>query len=404
MKKFLIFLLLLFLLGIPVGVKATNSSDVVTNEIAWMGTTASANDEWLELYNTTNSPITLDGWALKASNGTPNITLTGTIPANGFYLLERTNDDTIPGILADKIYTGALENSGENLKLYDNLNNLVDEVNCSGGWFAGDNKTKQTMERAGSADWQTSENPGGTPKSQNSAGVEKNSNDQNVATQEQPTTLQDSQEVRPPGSTVEAGPPLTYSSGVVFNEILPSPEGPDETEEWIEIYNQNSFEVNLSNWQIQDSEGSVAVYIFPDTTLIKQKGYLVFTRPTTKIVLNNTGDRLTLLNPGKEISDAITYAKSPNGQSYNRINNEWQWSNALTPGLTNIIKNVTMEKTKESANNLSRNILEDKLITAALNREPKQSKSFLFAFLTALIIAFILTTIFLFLKTRLNNK
>jgi len=198
--------------------------------------------------------------------------------------------------------------------------------------------------------------------------------------------------------------PIAYPAGIVINEILPSPEGPDETEEWIEIYNQNSFEVNLSNWQIKDSEGSTTVYVFPNTTLIKQKGYLVFTRPTTKIVLNNTGDRLTLLNPGKEISDAITYAKSPNSQSYNRINNEWQWSNALTPGLTNIIKNVTMEKTKESANNLSRNILEDKLITAALNREPKQSKSFLFAFLTALIIAFILTTIFLFLKTRLNNK
>jgi hypothetical protein len=142
-------------------------SNIVINEIAWMGTNNSANDEWVELYNNTDNFINLDDWQLIAQDGTPKITLSGIIPANGFYLLERTNDDTVPGISADKIYTGALGNSGENLKLYDNLNNIVDEVNYSEKWFAGDNKTKQTMEKT-STGWQTSQNAGGTPKAKNS--------------------------------------------------------------------------------------------------------------------------------------------------------------------------------------------------------------------------------------------
>ena len=33
--------------------------DVVINEVAWMGTAADHNDEWIELYNATDAPITL---------------------------------------------------------------------------------------------------------------------------------------------------------------------------------------------------------------------------------------------------------------------------------------------------------------------------------------------------------
>jgi len=143
-----------------VGVLPTNN--VVINEIAWMGTEISANDEWIELYNNTELPINLAGWVLRGIN------LTGIIPAQGFYLLERTDDKTVPDIPADQIYTGALNNNGENLELYDSSGNLIDSANCQAGWLAGDNSTKQTMERKDANAWQTSQNPGGTPKAKNS--------------------------------------------------------------------------------------------------------------------------------------------------------------------------------------------------------------------------------------------
>jgi uncharacterized repeat protein (TIGR01451 family) len=127
-----------------------NPGDVVINEVAWMGTQANSTDEWIELFNATNAPIPLVNWTLVADDGTPSITLDGVIPANGFYLLERTDDDTVSDIPADQIYTGALENdpSAETLRLRDENGALIDAVNGDGGtWPAGENVSKHTMER-----------------------------------------------------------------------------------------------------------------------------------------------------------------------------------------------------------------------------------------------------------------
>jgi len=100
--------------------------------------------------------------------------------AKGFFLLERTNDETVSNIKADLIYKGGLNNKGEHLKLINSQGKVVDEIDFSSGWFFGDNKTKRTMERINfsksgddSKNWQTSKNPGGTPKSKNSPGFAK---------------------------------------------------------------------------------------------------------------------------------------------------------------------------------------------------------------------------------------
>ncbi|MEA2020573.1 MAG: lamin tail domain-containing protein [Patescibacteria group bacterium] len=121
--------------------------DVVINEIAWMGTRASYNDEWIELYNNANNDLNLDGWLLVAEDGSPEIEIAGRIAAGGYFLLERTDDNTVSDIEADLIYTGALGNGGEYLKLVDSGRQVVDEVDCSEGWFAGDNDLKLSMER-----------------------------------------------------------------------------------------------------------------------------------------------------------------------------------------------------------------------------------------------------------------
>ncbi|MCX6340564.1 MAG: lamin tail domain-containing protein [Candidatus Aureabacteria bacterium] len=122
---------------------------VVINEIGWMGTTASFNDEWIELYNNTAAAISLAGWTLRASSGSPYLTLSGTIPSHGYYLLECGDDMTISDIAADKIYQGALSNDGEGLELKDHTGQTIDSANSDGGpWPAGSNEpVKYSMER-----------------------------------------------------------------------------------------------------------------------------------------------------------------------------------------------------------------------------------------------------------------
>jgi len=147
----LLAILLTFLQAQAAGDKATNATvsplDIVVSEIAWMGTTASATDEWIELYSNTSSPINLAGWTLAAADGTPTINLNGIILAGGHFLLERTDDTSVPGVAADQIYTGALGNDGEDLVLRDGSNNVINRVDSSGGWFAGHNQARVPMVR-----------------------------------------------------------------------------------------------------------------------------------------------------------------------------------------------------------------------------------------------------------------
>jgi len=326
--------------------KAANQLDIVINEICWMGTQISYNDEWIELYNNTNGHVNLDGWILKTNDGTPEINLSGKIPPQGFFILERTDDNTLPNISADQIYTGALRNSGENIELYDNSGKSIDSVKCSSGWLAGENKTKRTMERKNQSvtgfapdNWQTSANPGGTPKNQNSIGEQSE-----TPNQSQVQSISQKEEKTQQKST-------TYPTDVFINEILPSPEGADAEEEWIELSNDNDFEVDLARWEIKDIEGKTKTYIFPENTGIPANGFFVLKRPTSKITLNNDGDGLNLIRPDKGIVDGTSYDKAPEGQSFNKTDSGWTWSTNLTPGSPNAIPTKEQNKANQGLAN-----------------------------------------------------
>ena len=161
--------------------RAASPGDVVINELAWMGTTTSTSNEWIELYNTTGSSISLTGWTLRASDGTPNVSLSGSIAAYGYYLLERTDDSTVPGVTADKIYTGAMGDGGELMELKDAGSTLIDSASQSGAWFAGSTTGRSTMSRIDvnasgttSSNWYTASTSysigNGTPRAVNDHG------------------------------------------------------------------------------------------------------------------------------------------------------------------------------------------------------------------------------------------
>jgi len=400
--KVVVFLSLFFIAS---ATQAANPLDVVINEIAWMGTVNLANDEWIELYNNTESPISLDGWQLVSQDGTPKINLSGTIPANGFYLLERTDDTTVPNILADQIYTGALGNSGENLKLYDSSNNVIDRVDCSAGWLSGLGKPEyKTMERKNPQfegsdpnNWQTSQNAGGTPKAKNS-----------IVVQAEPQPKPESEKTAVEEPTVEVRLQQTYPTGVVINEILPSPEGPDSEEEWIEIFNQNNFEADLSKWQITDTAGGTFTYTLPAGTKISAQGFLVLPRPESKITLNNDEDELLLIQPNGNVLDKVNYQKAPLGQSYNKTENGWVWSSILTPGSVNITslpatQNEIGQKEKaEPKKELQKNQFQKQQLADIGEQLPKAFNS-LHIFLIALGLAVFSGIIILILKNKIKK-
>jgi uncharacterized repeat protein (TIGR01451 family) len=92
------------------------------------------------LYNSTLLTISLSGWHL-VDDDSLVISLSGEIAPHGFYLLERTDDNSVSDIAADwfaSFGAGGLSNSGEVLTLTDSLGQSVDTTNSGGGeWPAG---------------------------------------------------------------------------------------------------------------------------------------------------------------------------------------------------------------------------------------------------------------------------
>jgi len=139
-----------------------------------MGTKDSYTHEWIELKNISNQEINLKDWQLLDKDEQIKIVFdeNDKILSQGYFLLER-KEQSVPHISADKIYTGSLNNKNESLRLFDSHCQLIDEVVAEPDWPGGDNDTKQTLERKPDLSWQTSANPQGTPKQENSQGATK---------------------------------------------------------------------------------------------------------------------------------------------------------------------------------------------------------------------------------------
>jgi Predicted hydrolase (metallo-beta-lactamase superfamily) len=148
---------------------------VVINEVAWSGTSSNSLDEWIELYNTTGSAINLTGWKIVDDSGAQTYNLSGTIAANGYYLIERTA--TATSVTGDLTVAGiSLANTGDTLELQDASSVRVDIVNSSGGtWYAGATSGFYSMERklatgGGSVSSNWASNNGVTRNGTNSSG------------------------------------------------------------------------------------------------------------------------------------------------------------------------------------------------------------------------------------------
>ncbi len=337
-------------------VPSVASAEVFISEVAWMGTSASANDEWIELANDGTAPVSLDGWKLATGDGGVSTSLTGSLPANGYYLLERTSDDTVAGITADAIYTGSLSNTGEVLVLSDKSGAVVDRVDASTGWPAGDNTTKDTMQKF-SGSWVSAIS---TPKAANSSVhsvvADTGTNTQSSSAGNSSSSSSSSGEKTSSGSArisagkdrlVALGTPIIFegtfsgeqsgtdftwsfgdgtkaqgqsvrhvyafpgdyiavfsarSAGAVsssrvqvkvFDPLFDMRLGTARGKSFLEITNKASYEVNMGNFILRKDRHE---FIFPDDTVLGVKGALKLSRETLGFSLDDQ-DPIELLAP-----------------------------------------------------------------------------------------------------------
>lgn len=319
--------------------QSPSHSGVIINEVAWMGSANSSNDEWIELKNISASDIDLSDWQLVDLKEEIKVRLSGKLSAGSFYLLERTDDSSVPSISADQIYTGALANVGEGLRLFDKNCGLVDEVMAAPDWPAGDNNFKYTMERAADFSWRNYSGAGqnginGTAKGENSPGtlpINYSSGgviaaSSPISNNQTPTQAQPQPEPKPQLQSSPEPAVSTSTAKILISEILFDAEGSDSGKEFIELYNPSDQSADLSSWSIQhqSASGSLTKKNFEVGNAIAAKSFFLIwlgndTRADLKWAsgsLNNAGATIYLANdpnlisttsPSGNIVDSISY-------------------------------------------------------------------------------------------------
>ncbi len=333
---------------------ASSSNKIIINEVAWMGTKNSSDDEWIELKNISNESINISNWQLIDKDSQIKISFPNKILAPGeFYLLERTDDNSVVGIQADVNFKGAINDANETLQLFDSNCALQDEAktNNEGLWPAGNKEEKRSMERDTDLTWHTYNgeiNNGiyGTPKQENSLKIIE------PLPSETPTPT-------PSPSSTPLPPLIVTSSKILISEISYNAEKSDEGKEFVELYNPNETDVDLIGWSLQivknnsTTSSSLASINKNDFSVIKSHSFLLigFNKYNASNYNNIEADivrtsaslpnpkedenvRIILVDNQQNIIDEISYQKNSclEGKSLERKTNASSTVDSMTNG------------------------------------------------------------------------
>jgi hypothetical protein len=305
---------------------------IIINEVAWMGGSETysltSNDEWIELKNISTETVDISNWQMLDEDEQIKVKFgsNAKINPNGFYLLERTDDSSVPNVAADMIYSGALSNSNEGLRFFDGQCNLADEALAIPSWPAGDAMAKRTMERESNFNWHTFngnavERIFGSPKGENSAVVVNSFLVSGGSASVSQTNESNNQPVK-----------------ILINEVQAYPV----ENRFIELYNPNNSSVDLTSWYLQRktqsgaSFGSLVSKTYFEGKTINANGYflisrnaltgadiilddLTLTESNTIQIKNSNGEMVDKLGWGVAIDCENSCASEPSmGQSIQR--------------------------------------------------------------------------------------
>lgn len=132
---------------------------------------------------------------------------------------------------------------------------------------------------------------------------------------------------------------------LVINEILPNPDGNDDGNEFIEIFNPNDSDVVLDNYQlIVVSASSNKQYDLPAGLIIPAGKYLALYDDEVGFTLVNTSMAIELWSiDGAVVDSSVVYENPASGSAWVLINDNWQFTNRPTPGSVNLSSLVTIQ-------------------------------------------------------------
>lgn len=139
-------------------------------------------------------------------------------------------------------------------------------------------------------------------------------------------------------------------------EITEFYANPLDGNEWVEVYNPNDNELDISGWYLDDIEGGKtgSPYIIPEA-LMAPYSCLSLDFPGSGI-LNNGKDEVRILDSKKQVVVALSYENVKSGNSISLINEIWEFSSptkscpTLQVGQQDTSKDEEGEEVEEEVN------------------------------------------------------
>lgn len=267
------------------------AGDIVINE--FVSDPTDENTEWIELYNTTDSNISLITLTIEDGTANPKSLAGLSISAKNFLVLEKGMD-----------FTFSLNNSGDLIILRRFDGTIIDQV-AYGNWDDGD-----TGDNAPKAS-----DPNSVARKIDGGDTDNNLSDFSVTTTLTKNSAniitappdEETGGVSVPEETTPSSPPSWPVGALLINEFIADPA--DGEVEWIEFYNPGSATISLNNWKVEDGSETA-------TTLsgsVDPLGFYVLEKP--KGILNNSGDAIILKDPAGLVIDQISYGNWDDGDT-----------------------------------------------------------------------------------------
>ena len=322
--------------------QAETAPHTVINEIQVSG--ENSNDEFIELFNPSDTPIDLEGYKLakKTKTGSTESVLvsaakfSGTVQAHGYFLIAH------PGykdeISADLAYSGSTYSISKDntIFLYDKDEALLDKV----GFGAVNNSNSENS---------PAPNPDANQSIERTDFIDTDNNAADFSISASPTpensTVVETDDEDDDDIPDDPEKCATFSKDIRLNEIFPYPQSGDE---FVEITNAGGSCVDVSGWKVMD--GADHKKTFPEKSMIYPGEYLFL---EGNLYLNNDSDTVYLLAAdGSAKDDALdheSYEKAREGFSFAFDGKDWNWTSISTPEAENVFNSSVVEASTEAS-------------------------------------------------------
>ena len=335
-----------------------NQKSILITEVQ-TGTEVSASQEFVEIYNDSSTQVDISGWSMYYKSATGNTwtkkatILTRILNPGEFFVFNS-------GLLGDISFSSTFSESGGNIQIRNNLGVAVDQFawgsgNSALGKSASESSAGQSMYRI--FDFENK-------KMQN---TDNNFEDFEITQSPTPSELP---EVILPEAETET---INYP-GLELSELFPDPTDSqsDSNDEFIEIFNPNNQDVDLTGWKLKDESGTE--YIIKNNFIPANERLAIFVIDS-KLTLNNTGDSVQLINPNGEVVDESTnYGDAIEGLGWIKINGVWNWAESATPNLPNSAIYIEPQSSPSQAVKNVKKASKKAAVKKSSSSKPKTSK------------------------------